>query len=71
MRAISCKVLDRLRSTRSLGYQINISCRPSNIGAPVMSVDGISLVEIEFEEFVVSNAFEVLYLCQIVSPKAS
>jgi hypothetical protein len=49
-----------LRSTRSLGCQINICCRPSNIDAPVMSVDWISLVEIEFEELIVSNALEVL-----------
>jgi hypothetical protein len=46
--------------TRSLRWQIDIGCRPGNVCSPMMSIDRILLIEVEFEEFVVSNALEIL-----------
>jgi hypothetical protein len=48
-------------SSSSRGWKyVDICCRASDIGTPVVVVDGIFLVEVELEELVVSRASEVL-----------
>lgn len=46
-----------LLQTRS---QINIASWPIDVRAPVMSIERILLIKIDFEELVVAAAFEVL-----------
>jgi hypothetical protein len=40
--------------------QINFSCRPCDVGTPMVLVDRILHVEIVLKELIVSFAFEVL-----------
>lgn len=44
----------------NLWWDIDLCCRSGNVGTPVVSVDRILLVEIQFEEPVVCNTLEVL-----------
>lgn len=42
------------------GLDVNISCRTGDVGAPMVFVHRVLLVDIKFEEFIVTITFEIL-----------
>lgn len=42
------------------GLDVNLSCRAGDVGAPMVLVHRVLLVDIKFKEFIVAITFEIL-----------